>query len=265
MMAYGAKDLGLSLTSAIVAVVAYHIASRVIGGYALLVVISGLISAYLSLVYFLAWFEQLGSERKHADIKLHIDELIQSLGGGAVQGINPRTLKKLYKERNFAAMLGWIKNSMRLDLRIGLRVVEDDKHKRPMWIEWTNRIPSIGTMDFRSTRVIVSATHDVLSKPFNWIVAGFAHELAHVVLSSLNHPLQENEKAVDLTAMILGYKKFIMTAYRTTTEWVDINRTMNRTELLGYLTIAERRFAAAYIEKLRRKRAAIVREPCKQI
>jgi hypothetical protein len=174
-------------------------------------------------------------------------------------------LKKLYKERNFAAMLGWIKNSMRLDLRIGLRVVEDDKHKRPMWIEWTNRIPSIGTTDFRNTRVIISATHDVLSKPFNWIVAGFAHELAHVVLCSLNHPLQENEKAVDLTAMILGYKKFMMTAHRTTTEWVDINRTRNRTEWLGYLTIAERRFAAAYIEKLQRKRAAIVREPCKRI
>src|ERR1700730_9617980 len=151
-MAYGAKDLGLSLTSAIVAGVAFHVANRIsVGGYAFLAVISGLISAYLSLAYFLAWFEQFGSERKHADIKLHIDQLVQSLGGGGVQEINPRTLKQLYKERNFSAMLGWIKNSMRLDLRIGLRVVEGDNHKRPMWIEWTNRIPSIGTTDFRNT------------------------------------------------------------------------------------------------------------------
>jgi hypothetical protein len=188
-MVYGAKYLGLSLTSAMVAVVAYHAANRLSGGYALLVVLGGLISAYLSLMYFLGWFVQLGSERKHADIKLHIEQLVQSLGGGAVQEINPRTLKKLYKQRNFPAMLGWIKNSMRLDLRVGLRVVEGDKHKRPMWIEWTNRIPSIGTTDFRNTRVIVNATHDALSKPFNWIVAGFAHELAHVVLCSLDHPL----------------------------------------------------------------------------
>jgi hypothetical protein len=37
---------------------------------------------------------------------------------------------------------------------------------------------------------------------FEWIVAGFARELSHVVLFSIGHKLQEEEKAVDLTSMI---------------------------------------------------------------
>jgi hypothetical protein len=86
------------------------------------------------------------------------------------------------------------------------------------------------------------------------MAAGFAHELAHVVLCSINHKLQEDEKAVDLTAMILGYDKFMSKATSTMTEWVGFNTTRYRTEWLGYLTIPERQFAEAYIGKLRRKK-----------
>ena len=91
-------------------------------------------------------------------------------------------------------------------------------------------------------------------EPFDWIVAGFAHELAHVVLCSINHKLQKDEKAVDLTAMILGYDKFMMMANDTTTEWVGCNTTQQKTEWLGYLTIPERQFAGTYIQKLRKKK-----------
>src|SRR5205085_9113262 len=125
--------------------------------------------------------------------------------------VDQQTLKRLHKKADFPAMLGWIKQSMRLNLRVGLRIV-NHREKRPMWIEWTNTIPSIGTAEFSDKRVVVNATREALEKPLDWIVAGFAHELAHVVLCSMNHKLQEDEKAVDLTAMILGYDKFMRKA-----------------------------------------------------
>jgi hypothetical protein len=78
--------------------------------------------------------------------------------------------------------------------------------------------------------------------------------LAHVVLCSINHKLQKDEKAVDLTAMILGYDKFMRKATYITTEWVGINTTQQKTQWLGYMTIPERQFAGAYIQKLRNKK-----------
>jgi len=33
-----------------------------------------------------------------------------------------------------------------------------------------------------------------------------AHELSHIVLSEIGHPLADSEEAVDLTAMLLGYR-----------------------------------------------------------
>jgi hypothetical protein len=248
------KYLWLSLTFLTVAAAAFYVASRImIGGYAFLAVMAGLSTLYLFQVYFFSWIAQIGSEKRHAKIKSQINDLIQSLGGGAVQHIDRQTLKRLYKKGDVPAMLGWIKQSMRLDFRVGLRIV-DRWAKTPMWIEWTNTMPLVGTTEFRGKRVIINATREILGKPLDWIVAGFAHELAHVVLSSINHKLQKDEKAVDLTAMILGYDKFMMKAKYTTTEWVDFNTTQQKLQWLGYLTIPERQFAGTYIRKLRKKK-----------
>src|SRR5262249_40133244 len=155
-----------------------------------------------------------------------------------------------------ASMLGWIKQSMKLDLRVGLRIVNAAGPSPPMWIETPRPMPAFGTAEFCRTRVVVNARRDLLeTRPFTWIVAGFAHELAHVVLFSIDHPLQHQEKAVDLTAMILGYQLFVADAEVTRIEgaWLSTllmlillplgvffwRGTSTRTHRLGYLTAAE--------------------------
>jgi hypothetical protein len=42
--------------------------------------------------------------------------------------------------------------------------------------------------------------------PFDEVSMGIAHELSHLVLDSVKHPLRRCEKAVDLTAMMLGFR-----------------------------------------------------------
>jgi hypothetical protein len=59
-------------------------------------------------------------EQEHQVIKTYIDDLLQSIGG-AIPTVEPRVLKGLYKQKNYPAMLGWIKNAMRLELNVGLR------------------------------------------------------------------------------------------------------------------------------------------------
>ncbi len=138
----------------------------------------------------------------------YIDELCASLG--AAPPIDPAVLQSLYDRRDFAAMLGWIKTSMRLDLRVGLRIVERPETPTPMWVELPPSMPALGSPAFRGLRVVVNAQSEELDRrSFVWVVAGFAHELAHVALAAIGHRLREDERAVDLTATALGYQDFV--------------------------------------------------------
>jgi hypothetical protein len=189
----------------------------------------------------------------------YLGQLLKSFGK-VTPPIDPGVLLDLHERKDYPAMLGWIKNSMRLDLRVGLRVVNATDSSPPMWIETPKSMPPFGTSEFKQTRVIVNARRDLLeTKPFTWVVAGFAHELSHVVLFSIGHPLQHEEKAVDLTAMILGYQVFVTDAEVTRTEgaWLSAllmmlllplgvlfwRGTSTKTQRLGYLTTAEAQFA----------------------
>jgi hypothetical protein len=193
----------------------------------------------------------------------YLDQLLRSFNRVAPP-VDDSALSQLHARRDYPAMLGWIKNSMRLSLKVGLRIVNQEAPSPPMWIETPQRMPIYGTSEFERTRVTVNVRRDLLeAKPFAWVVAGFAHELSHVVLFSIGHALQHEEKAVDLTAMILGYQRFIIDAENTVTEnnvwsvlltivmlplgvlfWRGPSR---KTHRLGYLTRTEAEFARRYL------------------
>jgi len=69
-------------------------------------------------------------------IRGYLDELTRSLA--LTPPIRPSALKTLYDRKDYPAMLGWIKNSMNLNLRVGLRIVDrpetsrDRSKKRPI-------------------------------------------------------------------------------------------------------------------------------------
>ncbi len=196
-------------------------------------------------------------------VRDYLDELQASFGGAAAP-IDSRVLKTLYDRKEYASMLGWIKNSMRLDLRVGLRIVDGAEPSPPMWIEMPQPMPTYGSDEFRRARVIVNARRDVLEgRSFACVVAGFSHELSHVVLSATGHRLRRDEKAVDLTAMLLGYQSFIADAEVTKSQfalWPVLLTALllpfgvlfwrgptKRTWRLGYLTRAEAAAARQYL------------------
>ena len=195
----------------------------------------------------------------------YLDELSNSLGDAAPP-VDPGVLRQLYDRRDYAAMLGWIKTSMRLDLRVGLRIVERAESPDPMWVELPVPMPTYGSPAFRATRVVVNArAADLAERSFVWVVAGFAHELAHVALSATGHRLQHDERAVDLTAMTLGYQAFVGDAEITRAEglvWsialaalllpfgvVFWRPPKRRTLRLGYLTRGEAAAARRHLAK----------------
>ena len=64
-----------------------------------------------------------------SNIREYLDELIRSFA--RVAPIDPSALKTLYDRKNYPAMLGWMKDSMRLDLQVGLRIVDDRPKTSP--------------------------------------------------------------------------------------------------------------------------------------
>jgi hypothetical protein len=193
-----------------------------------------------------------------------IKQLVTSLGT-VVPPIDAPELRQLHRQADYPRMLGWIKNSMRLDLRVGLRIVNVPGAETPMWIETPNPMPAFGSEAFRQTRVIVNVRREVLEKdPFEWIVAGFAHELSHVVLFAIHHPLQHSERAVDLTSMILGYRNFVTRTDRTQIQGGALAIALSLLLLrfgfvyipartrssLGYLTKDEKRYASRHLARI---------------
>jgi hypothetical protein len=77
-------------------------------------------------------------------VRNHLVQLLHSLGS-ATPPIDSTMLLTLYDRKDYPAMLGWIKNSMRLDLSVSLRIVDSTKPSAPMWIETPKHMPSYGT------------------------------------------------------------------------------------------------------------------------
>ena len=213
------------------------------------------------LLYWMVRMLRLDTDER---LKGEIELLVNSLGR-VTPPIDPTQLKKLHDQADFPRMLGWIKNSMRLDLRVGIRIVDSGPDRTPMWIETPRAMAPFGTEEFRRTRVIVNVRKDVLDRyPFEWIVAGFAHELAHVVLFATGHPLQHSERAVDLAAMIAGYRNFVIKTDNTKIHGGVFAVTFAMLALplgllfipghtkssLGYLTRGEKRTARSILEKI---------------
>jgi hypothetical protein len=135
--------------------------------------------------------DRLTPAERHSTIKLYLDDLLRSFAGN-IPEVKPDKLKKLYRNGDYAGMLGFIKHAMKLKVKVGLRVVDhwtDQAH--PLFVEVPRPTPAIGSPEFDRMRVIVNVSKTfLLSSSFDWIVAGFAHEMAHVVLFSLGHPLE---------------------------------------------------------------------------
>ena len=72
-----------------------------------------------------------------------------------------------------------------------------------------------------------------------------AHELCHVVLNGMRHPLQSQEEVVDLTAMMLGFRDFYMTGCTYVLPGNDPQRINIMRQ--GYLTTEEVGYAAHHM------------------
>jgi hypothetical protein len=179
-------------------------------------------------------------------VESQLSQLRESLGGGCPP-VARKQLWAMYNEKNFAGIVKFVRDSMNLDLqiRVGLSNV-DSQTQAPAWVQMPSPMPLLGTPAFKQTLATVFLSKSFLRRAnFDQVVLAVAHEISHIVLNSTNHALRDEETAVDLTAMLLGYRDF----YVGGCESVHIERKwLSRVEthakqLYGYLTPDEVRYA----------------------
>jgi hypothetical protein len=111
-------------------------------------------------------------------------------------------------------------------------------------------MPFYGTVAFKETTIKMFLRKSFLAQSsYGQAAIAIAHELSHVVLDSIQHPLRRDEKAVDLTAMLLGFSHLYHSASLTVRE-STLKNTVTFTRL-GYLSDRELRTACRLLIPLR--------------
>lgn len=146
------------------------------------------------------------------EIREWVAALTQSLGDPR-RGPNEAELKRLYEAKSYAGMLGVIKDHLRMPvrLRLGLHNNDDVGPKTSVWLERVGEVPLYGTRALEEYRATVFVRRSFIRRePFEVVVLAMAHEISHLVLDAIRHPLKRQEETVDLAAMLLGYRSFYL-------------------------------------------------------
>lgn len=149
-------------------------------------------------------------------------------------------LKALHRRRDYEGMVRLIRRTMNLDVKLKVGWVNSGGPKgseqAPAWVQMPEIMPFYGTPEFKRLTLTMFIRKSFLEcSSYAHATITIAHELSHVVLDSIRHPLRREEKAVDLTAMLLGFGYLYRRAAITKTVYHD------RTEVtrLGYLSETE--------------------------
>ena len=177
------------------------------------------------------------------DVKRYIDQLRRALP--YVQPINARQLALLHSQRDYEGMVRQIRAAMNVQARLRIGWVNkggpQNMQNAPAWVRLPERMPYYGTPEFKNTTIEIYVRKPFVDEnSYAKVAIAIAHELSHVVLESIGHPLRKEEKAVDLTAMLLGFSQLYVVAAHTQR---PITSETTKHESLGYLSATEIKIA----------------------
>jgi hypothetical protein len=194
--------------------------------------------------------------RQHL-VESYIDQLLATFGSARFP-VAEEDLQHSYDRRNYANMISHIKGHLNLNIGMRLGLVNSGGPNAPAWVQMPVYMPLYGTREFQSLTITVFLRKSFLQEgTFERVVCAIAHELCHVLLDGILHPLREKEEAVDLTAMLMGFRDFYVTgcnSVRDETSQEDLlaGYRVYGTRVLGYLTPEEVSHAATYMTYRRR-------------
>jgi hypothetical protein len=177
-------------------------------------------------------------------VESYIDKLRSSFGP-VRQPIKGEELRVLYDAKDYAGMVLHIQKTLCLNMKVRLGLVNNGGPDAPAWVWRPNDMPLYGTSAFQQLTVTVYLRKSFLHEgSFEETVIAVAHELCHILLDATGHSLRYQEEAVDLTAMLFGFRDFYVTGCRSVRSGSDESYQIREA---GYLTPEEVGYAAIYM------------------
>jgi hypothetical protein len=190
------------------------------------------------------------------DVKAYLDQLRQALP--YVPPLPVQAIKALHKKRDFGGIVRLIRSTMNVEVGLTIHWTSGPPpkglEKAKAWISLPQKMPYYGTPAFKELKLDIFILKSFIqTSNYDEFAIVVAHELSHVVLESIKHPL----KTEDLTAMLLGFSYLYRTAAHTIRRVTFSNRFENRQ--LGYLSQQEMDTAASILvpSRLRAKRGLL--------
>ncbi len=147
-------------------------------------------------------------------LEVYIKNLRRSFG--LKPPVPEENMRRLYDAKDYHGLTGAIMSTMKIDLRVNLGLVNSGGPAAPAWLRRPYPLPPINSSLYRNTVVTIFLRKTFLAEAgFESVVLAISHELSHVILDSEWHELRTKEEAVDLNAMLSGFRDFYMTGART--------------------------------------------------
>lgn len=204
-------------------------------------------------------------------IASYLDQLIGSMGLRAdIPGSGLAEMMRLFQIKKYDQCAEEIKNWLNLPVILQIKyegeedlfkdpfgifddeIVQDinmaiqySQMKKPARIEIPENLPPYMSTNLKTTRLNVSIHRLMIVSGFFTFAYVVAHELAHIVLHVIRHKLCNDETAIDLTVMVLGF--------------IEIMKIGRTTWLCDYGYLDDQTFDFAYRE-IRRRQAELKEE-----
>ncbi len=144
------------------------------------------------------------------EIDAWLAELTRALGP-ARPPVPKAEFLRLNAKKDLVGMFRLVRKHMRLGIRLRLLFRERVRNDAAMEVYVPRPMPLYGTAEYRHLCIVVAVSETYLrDAPAEMLVVGIAHELSHVLLAALGNPLWQVEPAVDLAAMVLGFRDFFL-------------------------------------------------------
>jgi hypothetical protein len=156
-----------------------------------------------------------------------------------VPPVNLAGLRFLHSARDYKGIIRVVKRLMNIEA-ITFQVVwvpdgaaqSGGLKNAPAWVEMPPDMPFYRSKEFEEMTLKMFFRKSFFEQSYDGAILAVAHELSHVVLVSIRHPLRNCEKAVDMTAMLLGFSHL----YEEACHKEEQSGNTISIQTLGYLT-----------------------------
>lgn len=144
-----------------------------------------------------------------------VDELldqVRKVTGGIQAHVRPDAYKEHFDAGNLYALVREVLKVYGLPCSPVVLTAEALKNDSTALVHWARPLPRNNKKALEKWCMQIWFSRHAINAGFVGFTCSAAHELAHIYLDLMGSPLYANERAIDITAMVMGFSEFAVAA-----------------------------------------------------